>query len=65
VVNIITGSIALCATIAFLALYLSRIDSVPFWIITISVLALAVIDVVQAIRNERRGAVAGREVSDA
>ena len=64
-VNIITGSIALCATIAFLVLYLSRIDSAPFWIITISVLALAATDVVQAIRNDRRGAVAGTEVPDA
>ncbi len=53
-VNIITGTIAILAAIAFLSFYLARISSVAFWIITIGVLALAVTDVVKAVRSERR-----------
>ncbi len=53
-VNIITGLIAIIGMIVFLAFYVWRIPSVVFWVITATVMALAITDVVKAVRSERR-----------
>jgi len=53
-VNIVTGIIAMMAVTVFLGFYLSRIASVPLWVVVIGVMALAFTDLVKTIREELR-----------
>ena len=52
-INLITGLIGIALAIVFLGNYAVTLASSPLWVIIVGVLAMAVTDFVQSVRNNR------------
>ncbi len=50
--NLITGLVAMAIVIVFLGNYAVKINSIPLWIIIVSILAMVVTDFVQSVRQK-------------
>lgn len=51
--NLITGLVAVAIVIVFLSFYAVKINSIPLWIIIVSILTMVVTDFVQSVRQKK------------